>query len=99
MHYNFAWDPIKAKANARKHKVSFERAAEVFLDPFALSIFDEDHSAKEDRWITMGKDKSDVVLVIIHTFDEADKNQPTIRVISARKANKNERKQYDCDEV
>jgi len=44
MQYNFEWEPVKAKSNIKKHKVSFERAAEVFLDPFMLSIFDNAHS-------------------------------------------------------
>ncbi|MEW6129491.1 MAG: BrnT family toxin [Acidobacteriota bacterium] len=99
MQYNFEWTPIKAKANARKHKVSFERAAEVFLDPLALSIFDDAHSEKEDRWITLGKDKSDLLLVVIHTFNEAEKDQSIIRIISARKANRNERKQYEGESL
>ena len=52
MHYNFEWDPGKAKQNPEKHKVRFERAAEIFLDPLAVSIYDEDHSTDEDRWVT-----------------------------------------------
>lgn len=72
MQYNFEWDPAKAKENLNKHRVSFERAAEIFLDPFALSIFDDEHSAEEDRWITMGKDRNEVVLVVVHTFHELD---------------------------
>ena len=53
MRYNFEWDPNKAKHNLRKHKVSFERAAAIFLDPLAISIYDEEHSSEEDRWITI----------------------------------------------
>ncbi len=78
----------------RKHRVSFERASEIFLDPFMLSIFDVEHSLKEDRWITVGKDKNDVPLVIIHTFRETDAGDCRIRIISARKATKKETKQY-----
>ena len=94
MEYNFQWDRIKARANYRKHKVSFERATEVFLDPFMLSIYDYEHSQTEDRWITIGKDKNDVPLVVIHSFWEIDANNSTIRIISARKATKKEIKQY-----
>jgi uncharacterized DUF497 family protein len=54
--YNFEWDPAKARENLRKHRVSFERAAQVFLDPHMLSIYDEAHSASEERWITLGVD-------------------------------------------
>jgi len=49
MRYDFEWDPYKARQNLRKHKVSFERAAEIFLDPSAISIHGEEHSPDEDR--------------------------------------------------
>ncbi|MEK6569924.1 MAG: BrnT family toxin [Bacteroidota bacterium] len=96
MQYNFEWDPVKAKVNYRKHKVSFERAAEVFLDPFMLSIFDDEHSQKEDRWITLGKDRNNVPLVVVHTFREIDVDNCSIRIISARRAIKKEAKQYSA---
>ncbi len=97
MKFNFEWDPYKAKQNLRKHKVNFEPTAEVFLDPLAISIYDEKHSIDEDRWITIGKDRSDNVLVFIHTFHEEDTDNCKIRVISARKATKKEIKQYEGD--
>jgi uncharacterized DUF497 family protein len=50
----YGWDPAKAAANARKHRVSFEEAASIFLDPSALTFADPDHSADEERWITIG---------------------------------------------
>ena len=53
MRYEFDWDPAKARQNIQKHGISFERAARVFLDPFAISIFDEHHSGNEDRWATI----------------------------------------------
>ncbi len=56
MRYEFDWDPVKARQNLKKHGVSFERAARNFLDPCAISIFDEKHSASEDRWITIGSE-------------------------------------------
>ena len=58
MPYNFEWDPKKAKANVIKHCVSFEQATEVLWDALQLSIFDEEHSDTEDRWITLGKTKN-----------------------------------------
>ncbi|MDP2207261.1 MAG: BrnT family toxin [Bacteroidota bacterium] len=94
MQYNFEWDVTKTLQNYRKHKVSFERAAEIFLNPFMLSIFDAEHSRTEDRWITIGKDNNDVPLVIIHTFRETDVHNCKIRIISARRATKKETKQY-----
>ncbi len=56
MRYRFEWDPAKEKANIHKHKVSFRKAATVFRDPNQLSIYDQEHSEDEDRWITMGID-------------------------------------------
>ena len=95
MQYNFDWDPIKAKSNEAKHKVSFERTAEIFLDPLAISIYDEEHSSEEDRWVTIGKDRGNMILVVIHTFFEENTGNFRIRVISARKATKREMKQYE----
>jgi hypothetical protein len=95
LRYTFEWDPTKAKLNVRNHKVSFERAAEVFLDPLALSIFDEEHSDEEERWITVGKDSREVILVVVHTFREVAADEWLIRIISAWKATKNEIKQYE----
>ena len=95
MRYYFEWDPAKAKQNIVKHQVRFQRAAEVFKDPHAISIFDEEHSEDEDRWITMGKDNSGTLLVISHTFRKIEEESCRIRIISSRKATKNERKQYE----
>ena len=95
MQYNFEWDPTKAKSNFRKHKISFERASEIFLDPFMLSIFDETHSTNEDRWITLGKDRNNVTIVVVHTFREIDEDNSTVRIISARRATKQEAKEYN----
>ena len=96
MEYNFEWDPVKAGDNLRKHRVSFERATEVFLDPFGLSLFDRRHSRTEERWITLAKDWNDVLLVVVHTFREIDNENSNIRIISARKATRREAKQYSA---
>jgi len=95
LNYNFEWDPDKANSNLAKHKVSFERAAAIFLDSFAISLFDNEHSHDEDRWITMGKDKSGILIVAVHTFRKINAGSCVIRIISARKANKKERLQYE----
>jgi uncharacterized DUF497 family protein len=92
--YNFEWNPAKAKENLKKHRIAFERAAQVFNDPFAVSVFDDKHSTDEDRWITLGKDDNDVPLVVVHTFREITEEECTVRVISVRKATKMEMKQY-----
>jgi hypothetical protein len=97
--FNFEWDPSKAKENLQKHKLVFERAAEIFLDPLALSIYDEEHSPQEDRWITIGKDHSNRLLVVVHTFHQKDNNNAIIRIISARTATKREGGQYRGEDV
>jgi uncharacterized DUF497 family protein len=94
--YDFEWDTTKAKQNLHKHGISFERAAEVFLDPFMLSIFDETHSIGEDRWATVGKGRDGVPLLLVHTFRETSTRTCTIRIISARKATKRETEQYSA---
>jgi uncharacterized DUF497 family protein len=94
MRYELNWDPAKARRNLQKHGVSFERAARVFLDPFAISIFDESHSEDEDRWITVGVEANEVLLVVVHTFRNVDADVSLVRLISARKATKEEAQQY-----
>lgn len=93
--YQFEWDPNKARQNNRRHRVTFERAATVFLDPNALSVFDEQHSQDEERWVTLGLDRTGALLVVCHTYREETETSAMIRIISARKAIKNEAKQYE----
>ena len=92
--YNFEWDAKKAKSNLQKHRVSFEHAASVFHDPQALSIYDVEHSKREDRWITLGLATTGELLVVHHTFLIVDKTTTRIRIFSSRKATKRERMQY-----
>ena len=66
----------------------------MFLDPNALSLFDEQHSDEEERWITLGLDQTAALLVISHTYHEEAANSARVRLISVRKATKNETKQY-----
>ena len=94
MHYNFEWDRNKADTNLLKHKISFEGATSVFRDKKAISISDEEHSDLEERWLTIGMDEITRTLVVIHTYISIDENNCTIRVISARKATKKEKKIY-----
>jgi len=93
--YEFEWNPIKARENLKKHKITFERAATIFLDPDALSEFDEDESRDENRWITLGLDRTGVLLVVCHTYREETETGARIRLISARKPTKNEAKNYE----
>ncbi len=94
MQYNFEWDPGKAKTNIKKHKISFEQAATIFRDRRAISIYDEEHSDSEDRWITLGLASNGILLVVHHIFEQLDNNNAIVRIISSRKPTKREAKQY-----
>ena len=93
--FKFEWDPAKAASNLRKHKVSFELAATVFQDRFMRSNFDRDHREFEERWITMGHDRDGQLLVVSHTWNEATGGKKSVRIISARRATRNEQRQYE----
>ncbi len=92
--YSFEWDPAKAWSNYKKHGITFERAATVFNDPRALTIFDESHSNDEDRWVTLGTDSNMTFVVVSHLYRQQNDRTAWIRIISARKATKKEIKQY-----
>lgn len=93
--HNFEWDPGKAATNQRRHGISFERAAMVFQDPEARSLYDRAHSvADEHRWITLGMDSHGQLLVVCHTWRETGEGAARCRIISARKASKSEARQY-----
>jgi hypothetical protein len=87
----FEWDPKKAASNLRKHKVSFEDAQTVFSDERALLINDPDHSEAEERFVLLGLSSTMRLLVVIHCYRAADN---VIRLISARKADADERSLY-----
>ena len=92
--FNFEWDPSKAALNYKKHGISFERAATVFNDSRALTVFDEEHSDEEDRWVTLGLDVNTFFVVVSHTYREKNGRIAYVRIISARKATKKEIRQY-----
>lgn len=85
---DYQWDPQKASKNYSKHRISFADAVAVFADDRALTI--EDDYPDEERFITIGTDAFGRVLVVVYTYRE-----DTIRIISTRKANARERKQYE----
>ncbi len=89
----FEWDPAKARANLRKHRVSFEEAASVFEDSLAEIFDDPDHSNGEHREIIVGHSVLARLLVVSFTEREPDR----VRIISARRANRRERDQYETD--
>lgn len=87
----FEWSPSKASANLDKHGVSFEEAQSIFYDDFAVQFFDEENSVDEDRFLMLGMSSGARLLIVCHCErDEGD----IIRLISARKATRNERKYY-----
>ena len=85
--YDYEWDPDKARANIRKHGVSFVEATDVLEDEQALTI--EDDYRDEERFITIGADALGRILVVIYTY-----RSTAIRIISVRKATPSERKSY-----
>lgn len=87
----FTWDQRKSVSNRKKHAVSFEEAMSVFCDECARLILDPNHSAEEERFILLGLSSRLRLLVVCHCYLEED---TTIRIISARKANKSEQQQY-----
>jgi uncharacterized protein len=97
--YEFDWDPEKARRNVAKHGVRFEEAMVVFLDPLAVTVFDNDHSDSEERWATIGMTLAGRLLVVVHTHAEIDETTVAIRIISARAATKREARQYRTGEA
>jgi len=87
----FEWDPKKAESAETKHGVSFPEAASVFLDPMAWTFPDPDHSIGEERFITLGRALTGELVVVAHVELEEDR----IRIISARRATKRERHDYE----
>lgn len=87
----FEWDENKNEINKKKHKISFEEAKTVFYDEEALLIDDPEHSQEEERFIILGLSKKTNLLVVCHCYRAS---VTVIRIISARKATKNETNQY-----
>ena len=87
----YEWNSRKASENTRKHGVSFDEAKSAFLDENARLIADEEHSDTEDRFILLGLSVQLRLLVVVHCYRESDN---VIRIISARKADRIERRQY-----
>jgi uncharacterized protein len=94
MALRFTWDRAKATRNQSKHQVSFETAARVFLDPFALCEQDRIEEG-EYRWQTIGSIEGVVVLLVAHTLRDESDGTTVIHIISARRATRPERRRYD----
>jgi uncharacterized protein len=86
----FEWDEVKAKANLRKHRVSFEEGKTIFNDPFLFTFPNDKHSVREERYINIGLSANGRVLILTHT-----ERQGKIRIISCRKATPRERRFYE----
>ena len=86
----FQWDPQKAMLNLRKHGISFEEATTAFRDPLSATAPDPDHSSSENRFVTFGISSKGILLTISHT-----ERARSIRIISARRSTKPERKIYE----
>lgn len=87
----FEWDDRKNASNAKKHGISFDEAKTVFSDQYARLIADPDHSEDEDRFILLGTSINSRLLVVCHCIRLSD----TIRIVSARKADKRELAIYE----
>ena len=87
----FQWDEEKNKINQQKHGISIEEAESVFFDDYAIQFWDEEHSEEEERFLLLGISYKMRILLVVHCFREEDS---IIRIISARKATKNETKEY-----
>ena len=90
MDFRFEWDEVKARYNLRRHRVAFEEAVSVFSDPYLVTFPDDEHSAIEERFISIGLSERGRLLLVVHT-DRGD----AIRLISCRKVTTAERKTYE----
>lgn len=89
----FEWDIEKAKRNLKNHRVSFDEASTVFSDTMSLTIHDPLHSHEEDRFVIIGNSYKNRLLLVVHV-----ERGNRIRIISARKATRKEKKQYEENE-
>ena len=92
----FEWDDGKNQLNIQKHKVAFDEAQSIFFDPFCLKKLDTRFTDiyDEERWQALGSINGITILLIAYTHRDGD-NKEVIRIISARKANKTEKRAYD----
>lgn len=93
MALRFEWDPRKARKNLRDHHVGFEEAATAFDDALSLTVPDPDHSVGEERFVLLGRTTRGRLVVV--AFTERDADIPSVRLISARLADRGERREYE----
>ena len=92
--FQFEWDEVKAAANLRKHGVPFELACTIFKDPRLLTVADLEHNHTEERWFSLGCSATGALLAVVYLWSEAATATTTVRIISARKATRNETRYY-----
>lgn len=95
MQFEFDWDPFKADSNRQKHGVAFEEAMGIFNDPLALSLLDNESGGREERWVSMGRNAANQLLLVVHTYTELSANRAAIRIISARRPTRREISSYE----
>ena len=93
--YRFAWDEGKALINRRKHGITFRAAAVAFHDPLSVTLRSRNHDSSEERWTTVGLMDNGVLIVVAHAIHETEAADPTVRIISVRKASVRERREYE----
>jgi len=91
----FEWDETKAESNYRKHTVRFETAAQVFGDPHCLMTQDREVDG-EERWQTIGMAEGVLLLFVAHTVDDDQDEDLSVRILSARKVTREERREYEA---
>ena len=84
------WDPLKDRTNRARHGVSFTEAASVFSDPLEIKVPDPEHSLNENRFYSVGRSESGKLLVVVYT-----ERNGKIRIISARRPTRTERRSYE----
>ena len=95
MDFEFDWEPAKAEGNRRKHGVTFEDVMGVFGDPLSLSLLDHESGQGGERWVTIGREPTSNLLLVIHTYVDLSAEQAAIRIISARRPTRREVRQYE----
>lgn len=93
-HQRFEWDDAKAASNRRKHDVTFDEAAHAFNDEFRLTRQDRIESG-EERWQTLGLVYGTLLLLVAHTIWDDEEGVEVVRIISARRATRTEKREYD----
>jgi uncharacterized protein len=91
----FEWDETKECSNFEKHKITFDEASTIFIDPFLITFVDDFHSDKKERLISIGLSEKNRVLLAVHTEREEKSETIVIRIINCRKATQSERKRYE----